>query len=252
MRKLSSITIALNEENNIANCLNSLRQCIDEIIVVIDTVSKDKTAEIVHSFPEVKCVVTEWKGYAETKQYALSLCSNDWVLWIDADEVVTSELMDELLAFKESTPEHDAFSVPRKAFFLGRWIKHSGWYPGRVTRLFNKHKCRFSKTEVHEYLVVDGTTGELKGDLDHHTDPDIFHYLEKLNNYTSLAAVELNKKKKNVTLSDILLRPIFIFLKMYVFKRGFLDGIQGLILAVFSSAYVFTKYTKFWELKRKQ
>lgn len=251
MIKLSSITIAKNEEKNIARCINSLRNCIDEVIVIVDSASNDRTKEIVRTFPEVKCVVSDWKGYAETKQYAISLCSNDWVFWIDADEVVSPQLVEEILAFKTSEPTQDAYSVPRKAFFLGRWIKHSGWYPGKVTRLFNRKKCWFSKNEVHEYLEVNGTTGELNGDLEHYTDPDIFHYMEKLNKYTSLAALELSRRKKDVTLPDLVLRPMAIFIKMYLLKGGFLDGIQGFILAVFSSAYVFTKYSKFWELKRK-
>lgn len=252
MRNLSSITIARNERKNIAKCLSSIRKCMDEVIVIVDSSTEDNTAEIVRTFPEAKCVVREWDGYAETKEYALSLCTNDWVIWVDADEIITPELCHELLAFKESEPQHDAYSVPRKAFFLGKWIKHSGWYPGRVTRLFNKQKCKFSKNAVHEYLLVDGTTGELKSDLEHYTDPDIFHYLEKFNKYTSLAALELDRQKRDVGLSDLLLRPMAIFIKMYILKRGFLDGIQGFMLAVFSSAYVFTKYSKFWELKRKR
>ena len=137
------------------------------------------------------------------------------------------------------------------ANFLGRWIKHSGWYPGRVVRLFNKNKAHFNDNDVHEELIFNGSTGLLKNDLEHYTDPDIEHYFKKFNSYTSLAAEELVRKEKRFKLSDILLRPAFIFIKMYFLKLGFLDGIQGFILAVFSSAYVFTKYCKFWELKNK-
>ena len=144
-----------------------------------------------------------------------------------------------------------AYTVPRLANFLGRWIKHSGWYPGRVTRLFNKKFARFSQKDVHEDLIVDGKTGNLNGNLLHYTDPSIKHYFQKFNNYTSLAAEELIKKNKKFSVSDIILRPFFIFIKMYFLKMGFLDGIQGFILAVFSSAYVFTKYCKFWEIDYK-
>ncbi len=248
--KISSIVIAKNEERNIKRCLESQLNCIDEIIVLVDKSTTDGTFDIANSYSKVKCEIVKWLGFSETKQYAVSLSMNDWILWIDADEVLTKELSEELIGFKNSQPEFSAYNVPRLANFLGRWIKHSGWYPGRVTRLFNKNSAHFSGSGVHENLIVDGKTGSLKNDILHFTDPSIKHYFEKFNNYTSLAADELIKKDKNFLITDILLRPLFIFIKMYFFKRGFLDGIQGFILAVFSSAYVFTKYCKFWEAKK--
>jgi len=251
MFKISSIIIAKNEELNIQRCVESQLKCVDEIIVVVDENSEDKTLEIVKSFPEVKCSVKKWLGYAKTKQYAVSLTSNDWILWIDADEEVTAGLSEEIIEFKNKSPEYSAYSIPRKAFFLGRWIEHSGWYPGRVTRLFDKNKVKFDEKDVHENLVVDGEIGELNNDINHYTDPTIHHYFVKFNRYTTLAAEELFNKGKSFLVSDIILRPLFIFVKMFILKRGFLDGVQGFILAVFSSAYVFTKYCKLWELKRK-
>jgi len=249
--KISSITIAKNEETNIAKCIESLLESVDEIIVLVDEESSDKTLDIVKSYPNVKCEVVKWMGYAKTKQYGVSLCSNDWILWIDADEFITKGLSKELIESKASSPLFMAYSIPRKAFFLGRWIKHSGWYPGRVTRLFNKHKVKFSENDVHEHLLVSGETGELNSDLEHYTDRSIHHYFQKFNRYTTLAAEELVKQDKSFSVVDLLLRPIVIFIKMYFLKLGFLDGIQGFILAVFSSSYVFTKYCKFWELKNK-
>lgn len=249
--KISSITIAKNEEQNIARCIDSIQACIDEIIVLVDSESSDKTLEIVKSYPKVKNEVVKWMGYAKTKQHAVSLCSNDWILWIDADEAVTKELSKEVIEFKVSSPVFTAYSIPRKAFFLGRWIKHSGWYPGKVTRLFNKNNVKFSENDVHEHLLVNGEIGKLNSDLEHYTDPNIHHYFQKFNRYTTLAAEELIKNGKSFSVLDILLRPSAIFIKMYFLKLGFLDGIQGFILAGFSSAYVFTKYCKFWELKNK-
>jgi hypothetical protein len=164
---------------------------------------------------------------------------------------LTKELSQEILLFKKTVPEFSAFSVARRAYFLGKWIKHSGWYPGRVNRLFNKSKVSFSDNDVHEHLIIAGSIGELKSDLEHYTDPTIHHYFEKFNRYTTLAAEEMLKQGKTFKLTDIIIRPIFIFKKMYFFKQGFLDGIHGFILAIFSAAYVFTKYCKFWELKRK-
>jgi len=248
--KISSITLAKNEETNIEKCIESLHECVDEIIVLVDEESQDKTLDAVKSYPNVKCEVLKWMGYAKTKQYGVSLCSNDWIFWIDADEVVTNGLSKELIGFKTTSPRFSAYSIPRKAFFLGRWIKHSGWYPGRVTRLFNRHRVRFSENDVHEHLVVEGEIGKLNSDLEHFTDPNIYHYFQKFNRYTTLAAEEMVKKGRSFSIID-LLRPVGIFIKMYFLKLGFLDGIQGFILAVFSSAYVFTKYCKFWELKNK-
>lgn len=250
MIKISAIIIAKDEENNIKRCLESLSSTIDEIIVLIDNNSKDKTEEIVHSFNVIYELV-EWKGYAATKQYAVEKTSNDWILWIDADESLTEELKNEILVFKESSSEHNAYKIARRAFFLGKWIKYSGWYPGYVTRLFNKQFCKFSDNEVHEHLIINGTVGKLNNDIEHYTDPDIEHYYNKFNRYTSLAANELFNKNKKTGLTDLLFRPLFIFIKMYIFKRGFLDGMHGFILALFSSNYVFTKYCKLLEMEEK-
>ncbi len=250
--KISSIVIAKNEENNIKRCIESQLDCIDEIIVLVDKSSTDKTLEIVKSYNKVVYEEVEWMGYAKTKQYAASKAANNWIFWIDADEEITPELKNELNEFKSKESEYAALTVARRAWFLGKWIKHSGWYPGRVTRLFNKTKAHFNENEVHENLIVNGKTGELKNDLEHYTDPDIFHYYEKFNRYTSLAAIELNNKNKFAKLKDLLLRPLILFIKMYIFRLGFLDGIHGLILAIFSSNYVFTKYCKLWELNKKE
>jgi glycosyltransferase involved in cell wall biosynthesis len=246
---ISSVIIAKDEESNIGRCIESQLDCIDEIIVLVDITSTDRTFEIAKSYPKVKVQAVSWMGYSRTKEYGVSIASNDWVLWIDADEAMTKELSNEILRFKENIPQFSAYSVARRAYFLGRWVKHSGWYPARVNRLFNKNSVKFSDNDVHEHLSVEGLTGELKNDLEHFTDPNIQHYFEKFNLYTTLAAEELAKKGKKIRVSDLLIRPSLIFVKMYFLKLGFLDGIEGFILAVFSAAYVFTKYCKFWELK---
>jgi len=253
MIKISSITIAKDEEKNIARCILSLQNVADEIIIVLDDKTKDTTENIVKTFPHVILIKTEWQGYSKSKQAGLNIASNDWVLWIDADEEVTPKLADELKTFKESSEQgYPAYSVPRKAYFLGKWIKHSGWYPGRVTRLFNKQKVNFVDKAVHEHLDAGTDVGQLRSDLNHFTDPNIEHYYTKFNIYTSLAAQDLLRSEKAFSISDITLRPIFLFIKMYILKRGFLDGIQGFILAVSSAHYVFAKYAKLWELKKKE
>jgi (heptosyl)LPS beta-1,4-glucosyltransferase len=250
--KISSIVIAKNEENNIARCIESQLGLIDEIVVIVDESSTDSTADIAAGYPCARVYITEWKGFSETKKYAVSLTQNDWILWIDADEEITLRLKEEISVLKKTGFADNAYKVARRAFFLGKWMKHSGWYPSRVTRLFNRKSAVFNSTNVHEQLVVNGTIGELKNDLNHYTDANIKHYLDKFNSYTSLAAEDLYNKNKKFRLTDIIIRPFFLFLKMYIIRRGFLDGREGFILAVFSSLYVFTKYTKLWEIENQR
>lgn len=248
MIKISSIILAKDEEHNIGRCIDSQKGPVDEIIVIVDDRTADNTVNILKE-KGVTFEVSPWQGFARTKEYALSKASNEWILWIDADEALTPELKSEIEEFKKSSPKFNAYSIPRKANFLGRWIMHSGWYPGRVERLFNKRHAHFSLKDVHEHLVIEGQTGKLKHDLEHYTDPSIRHYFDKFNTYTTLAAEELYRKNRTASVRDILLRPPFLFFKMYIMKLGFLDGLNGFILAVFSSLYVFTKYCKLWELK---
>jgi len=250
--KISSIIIARDEEANIARCIKSQVNVIDDIVVIVDSRTTDRTIQIASSFQNINCEVVEWKGFAATKTYALSKTKYNWVFWIDADEEITLELAEELKLFKQSVHEYNAYDIARRAFFLGKWIKHSGWYPARVTRLFNKKYVSFNEKKVHEHLKVEGLVGKLQNDLNHYTDPTIEHYFTKYNAYTSLAAKELFEKGKRANVIDILIRPVFLFCKMYIFRLGFLDGLHGLILAVFSSAYVFTKYCKLWELNKER
>ncbi len=249
MIKISSLVIAKNEEDNIARCIRSQLNCIDEIFVFLDDSSKDKTEEIIKGFPNVRYEKIKWAGYAETKNNALEKLTNNWVFWIDADEEIMPELSEEINQFKKGVAESSGYSVARRAYFLGKWIKHCGWYPGRVVRLFDRNVARFNDNKVHEGLMVDGKKGELKNDLNHYTDPTVNHYFSKLNNYTTLAARELFEKGKKAGLRDLLLRPLFMFVKMYILKRGFLDGVHGFILSLLSSHYVFIKYAKLWELR---
>lgn len=254
MTPLSVIVITKNESQNIAACLESVRWA-DEIIVV-DAESSDETVTIAQQFTQ-KVFVQPWHGFAAAKQFAVEQTTNEWILWLDADERVLPELATEIQEVVKSNPSHAAFTVARRAYFLGRWIKHSGWYPGRVARLFHKQRASFNSAPVHEGLVINGTVGELRHDLLHFTDPSIYHYFEKYNRYTSLAADELHAKGKHFRPHNVLLRPIWQFIRMYFIRLGFLDGVQGLLLALFSSSYVFTKYAKLWEkesihINRKQ
>jgi glycosyltransferase involved in cell wall biosynthesis len=240
---ISAIIITYNEEKNIRDCIESLKWA-DEIIVV-DAESQDRTAKTAEELG-VRTYSQKWQGYGKQKNYALGKATCDWILSIDADERVTPELAKEIQE-ELVNPSFSGYKIPRKAYFLGKWIRHGGWYPGYVLRLFQAGKARFAEKEVHEYLELNSKAGYLKNPLLHYTDDTLDHYLDKFCKYTSLASKELYVNGKRASLSDLFLRPILFFLKMYIAKCGFLDGIHGFILATLSSFYVFVKYAKLWE-----
>jgi glycosyltransferase involved in cell wall biosynthesis len=248
MSSVSVILITKNEEQNIGECLKSVKWA--EEIVVVDAGSTDATAAKAREFTD-KIFVRPWDGYGAAKNFALSQTSSDWILWLDADERVTDVLKEEILRVVGTDDgKFAAYSVPRKANFLGRWILHCGWYPGRVIRLFRCGTGRFTEARVHERLDVEGQIGQLHSDLLHYTDPSLSHYLDKFNKYTSLASEELQEEHRVFHIVQITVRPFWTFIRMYILQRGFLDGIQGFTLCVLSSCYVFTKYVKLWEQRR--
>ena len=245
MSTLSVIVITKNEERNIRACLKSVTWA-DEIIVV-DAGSMDRTIDIAREFTQ-KIFSRPWDGYGEAKNYGLVQCTSEWILSLDADERVMPELKKEILDRLSSADQKVvALSMPRRANFLGQWINHCGWYPGRITRVFRRSAGRFTEEKVHERLEVHGETIPLHSDLLHYTDPDLKYYFEKFNKYTSLAAEELVIHKKRFILIQLIVNPIWVFIRMYILRLGFLDGIPGLILCVLSANYVFTKYAKLWE-----
>jgi glycosyltransferase involved in cell wall biosynthesis len=249
MATLSVVIIALNEERNLTDCLSSVGWA-DELIVV-DSGSTDNTVSVAKSFTG-NVFTVDWRGYGAARNFALARATSDWVFWLDADERVTPELAEEIQRVLRTDDRRiSGYTVARRAFFLGRWIKHCGWYPSRVVRLFRREKGKFSETRVHEELIVDGETGVLYHDLLHYTDPDLQHYFNKFNRYTSLAAEDMKAAGRSFSMFDLLLRPPFLFVKMYILRAGFLDGIQGFILSISSSAYVFIKYAKLWELNKE-
>ena len=246
MATLTVVTITLNEEANIRDCLASARWANE--IIVVDSGSTDRTVEYARAFTD-HVDRAPWEGYGAARNFALQHATGDWIFWLDADERVTPELAVEIQQMLRNDDERIVgYSVARRAYFLGRWIKHCGWYPSRVTRLFRRGKGKFSENRVHEQLELQGDVGILRNDLLHFTDPSLQHYFAKFNKYTSLAAEDLRESGRSFGFYDVLLRPPFTFFKMYVLKRGFLDGMQGFILCVLSSLYVFTKYIKLWEL----
>jgi len=248
MPTLSVILITFNEEANIEACLRSV-QWADEI-VVLDSHSQDETLSICRRFTD-KCHRVEWLGFGKTKNAALDRSTGEWVLSIDADERITPELAEEIRRTIRDAGDRIGFWIPRRAWFLGRWIRHCGWYPGHVLRLFRRDAGRFQEKRVHEGVEVNGPTAALKNDLLHYTDRDLEHYFQTFHRYTSLAARDLFQAGRRAGVSDLVLRPLATFVKMYLLRAGFLDGLQGLLLCGLSAGYVFTKYAKLWELCAK-
>lgn len=245
MAHLSVIVLTLNEERNIGDCLESVRWA-DEIIVA-DSGSTDRTVEIARRYTD-RVLTISWAGYGAARNTAIAHATGEWILWLDADERVSPELAEEVRGvLRDVACPFDGFMVARRAYFLGRWIRHSGWYPSRVLRLFRRGKGTFTETQVHERLELSGRVSTTRNDILHYTDPDLDHYLAKFNRYTTLAVADLEAAGRRPAITDLLVRPPFQFFKMYALRGGFLDGLHGLILAVLSSAYVFVKYAKLWE-----
>jgi glycosyltransferase involved in cell wall biosynthesis len=242
---VSVIVITFNEEENIEECLQSVQWAAE--IIVVDSCSADRTVEIAKRFTD-QVWTTEWKGYGEAKAYGLARATREWVLWLDADERVTPELAGEIRRIVAQRSAEAGWEVARRAYFIGKWIRHCGWYPGYVVRLFRKEAAQFSTPHVHERVELTGATGRLKNDLLHYTDETIFHYLAKFDRYTTLAAQDLGERRRTTSWYDLLIRPPFMFVKMFFLKKGFLDGMHGFVLSLLSSAYVFMKYAKAWEL----
>ena len=248
MSRLTVITLTLNEAGNIGECLESVRWA-DEIVIV-DSGSTDGTLETARRYTG-KVFTIAWPGYGAARNLALSKATGEWILWLDADERVTPELGEEIRGIvRGGEPGVAGYAVARRAYFLGRWIRHCGWYPSRVVRLFRKDRGQFTETRVHERLQLDGEVRESRHDLLHFTDPNLHHYLAKFNRYTTLGAEDLHAAGRRFHLRDLLLRPPFQFIKMYLLRLGFLDGLQGFLLSVLSSVYTFTKYAKLWEIEQ--
>jgi len=243
---LSIILIAQNESHAIAACLESVAWASE--IVVVDGGSTDDTVAVARRFTD-RVEVNPWPGYAVQKARSLALATREWVFSIDADERVTPALRMEIESLLSGRPAHDGYSVPRLSTFLGRTVRHGGWYPDRQLRLLRRTRARLSTRRVHEGFMVDGTVGRLRNDLLHFTHPTLQDSLDRLNRYTSLDALD-RAGGRRVTALDMLLRPPATFLKKYVSQRGFEDGMPGFVLASVSAMVKFALYAKIWELQR--
>lgn len=248
MEKISVAIITKDEEKNIGACLESIRWA-DEIVVV-DSGSIDKTREICGEYG-AKVFVEEWQGFGRQKNKAVEKSKNEWVLNLDADEKVTPELAAEIAEVLEKKTDLSGFYIPRKNFFASRWIRHGGWYPDYNLRLFRKSKGRFQERQVHEKVILDGQAGYLKNPLEHRTYGSLKQFLQRQDLYSDLAAQEMRREGKRYHFYDILFRPTWTFLQMYVIRAGFLDGYYGYLLARLYAYYTLAKYSKLKELTRE-
>ena len=239
--KISAAIITFNEERNIARVIESLR-CCDEILV-LDSGSNDRTVEIARKLG-ARVEEASWHGYAAQKNIAAELAANDWILSLDADESLSEALEAEIWHIKKSGPEYAGYTMPRLAQYLGRWILHSGWYPDRKIRFFDRRKARWVGEFVHESVKVDGPVGHLESNLLHFTCNSLSEHLRTMDTYTTLAAQEIVTRGKSFGFARLLLDPPWTFFRTYVMKRGFLDGVEGLTIAYMAGLYNFVKYAK--------
>jgi len=247
MSTLSAVIITRNEEANIARCLKSVKWADD--IVVMDSSSIDRTVEIAKEH-DARVFTVDWQGFGAAKQEGVDKAVSEWVLSIDADEEVSEQLADEIRkAIEHST--YDGYYIGRRTNFLGRWIYHCGWSDS-VLRLFRKDRGRFDGATVHERIIIDGEAGHLNGELYHYSYPTLESYFEKFNRYTTLGAEQAFAQGKTANWLDIVIRPPVSFVKHYISKQGFRDGLEGFTISALSSVAVLVKYAKLRDLRRKE
>jgi (heptosyl)LPS beta-1,4-glucosyltransferase len=256
MIKLSVALATYNEEKNLASCLEAVRDWVDEIVVV-DGESTDKTREVAKKYGAKVIKTTNKPIFHINKQIAINACRGEWILQLDADEIVDQNLKKQILAAVKGEIDHDAFSIKRKNFFLGRWLKKGGQYPDSVIRLFKKEMAYLPCQSVHEKMTVpSGKIGTLSGHLLHYPYPDFGEYLAKFNRYTELTAKEYqnNSKIKPNIWHYILIesKAIKEFLSRYIRHKGFLDGFPGLVFAFFSGLHYPVAFIKYWEKEHGQ
>ncbi|HEX7137540.1 MAG TPA: glycosyltransferase family 2 protein [Vicinamibacterales bacterium] len=247
MPNVSVTVITKNEAADIGRALASAAWA-DEIIVV-DSGSTDDTVAIARKYTD-KVIVREWPGYANQKNHAASLASNDWILSLDADEVVTPDLATEVRQTLSTDPPHAGFRIPRVTWHLGRWVRTTDWYPDYQMRLYDRRSGNWTGNYVHESVTVRGSTGQLKGEFQHYAYRDISDHLETIDRYTTYAARQMQDAGRRAGFFDVAVHPPLAFLRNYIAKGGIRDGIPGFIISALNSYYVFLKFAKLWGINR--
>lgn len=242
--RLSACIITRNEADRLSDCLDSLGWC-DEILVV-DSHSDDSTREIAAA-AGARVIERDWPGHVEQKEFAIRAAQNDWVLCIDADERVPSDLREEILALRDAGfPRQAGWEMPRLSSYLGAWIRHGSWYPDRKLRLFDRRRGRWAGRNPHDHVELEGPMGRLQGDLQHHPYRSLEDHLATIDRYTSTMAQGLHAEGRRARFRDLVLRPPARFCVFYLLRGGWRDGWRGLLLAWLAAHYVRIKYAKLW------
>lgn len=249
MMDISAVIITSNEEKRLEPALKSLQGIASEIVVV-DRFSTDDTLKLARKYTD-RVFQRKWTDFADQKNFANSKASFGWILSLDADERISSELRQELLQLKETEPECSGFSMPRQVYYLGKWIRHSGWYPDRKIRLFRRDKARWEGAYVHEELVIEGVVEKLEGAIHHFTYRDISEHLKRINAFSELGAKKLYARQKKCRWHHLVLLPFFRFVKTFLFRAGFLDGFAGFVISVLHGYAIFLRYAKLREIWKK-
>jgi glycosyltransferase involved in cell wall biosynthesis len=250
-----SISIAqatFNEESNIVRNLEAINNWVDEIIIA-DEGSTDKTVELAKKFSKIKILpVNHEPIFHITKQKAIDACTSDWILQLDTDEVVTSELKDEIIKTINSNPAENGFWINRSNYFLGKFLTKGGIYPDATIRLYRRGFGHLPCLNVHEQAEVKGTVGHLKSDLLHYSDPTFSRYLIRHDRYTTLLAQDYLHEKlplnSTTTLNYIFLKPVLWFLSTFIRHKGFVDGFPGFVYSMYSALRFPSSYIKYWEI----
>jgi glycosyltransferase involved in cell wall biosynthesis len=247
---LSAVIITKNEEDNIENCIKSLLDLADEIIV-LDSKSKDKTLETINNFKSSKIKVFEvdWKGFAKTKNQGIDLATGPWILSIDADEVISKDLQVEITKAILS-PSVDGYYISRLLYFCNKPVRYGGVYPDHQMRLFRKSCGRFEDVPVHEGVIIHGKKEYLKGIMHHYSYKSIFDYFQRFNSYTDLDARKKQLRGQKFSVYKLIALPWGLFNRLFL-RLGILDGIPGIFYHIFSSLSPVVKYAKLWELSNK-
>ena len=243
---LSVAIITLNEEKNLERTLESVKEFADEIVIV-DSGSSDRTEEIAKKY-NAKFYFQKWLGYGAQRNKAIELSTSEWVLNIDADEEISKNLADKIKKIKAGINEYDVYKINFMSVCFNKKIKYGGWSNTYRIRLFKKNAGKFNTNNVHEEFITNLKIGKINNYIFHHSYSDLEDYFSKFNKYTTLGAIEYYKKNKKANLLSIILNPVYKFLRMYIFRFGFLDGLEGFLLAITSSLYTMVKYYKLREI----
>jgi glycosyltransferase involved in cell wall biosynthesis len=248
LKRISAALITYNEEAKIETALASLAPICDEIIVV-DSGSTDLTVDLCLKYTD-RVIHRPWIGYVSQKQFATDQSTYEWVLSLDADEEVSPELQSEILKWKqEDSAEPMGYQIPRLTHFMGRWIRHTTWHPDCQLRLYMKSKGRWQGGRVHEGFRLDGLPGRFSGYIYHYTYSSVSEYLVQLESFSSLAAADYYDQGRQANMAHLVFYPGFVFLKNWLFRMGFLDGVPGLVVSVLAATSTFFKFLRLWEMQ---